>query len=205
MTYDGYGRLKTKHVPEQNTGAVTTWIYNNDDTIQKITDARGASQTFSYNGRHLVTNITYSAPPSIIPTSNVALGYDAAGNRTSMTDGLGSKSYSYNQLSQLMSETRSFNGVGSFTFSYDYNLSGELKKITDSTNITINYGYDNTGRLNGVTGAGNLYAGVSNYASNFQYRAWGGVKGMTSGNYTLSELQHAAAGDARHLGNRSLL
>ena len=34
----------------------------------------------------------------------------------------------------------SINGV-SKTLSYgDYNLAGELKKITDSTNMTINYG-----------------------------------------------------------------
>jgi YD repeat-containing protein len=117
----------------------------------------------------------------INPTANVTFGYDAAENRTSMTDGLGTKSYSYNQLSQLMSETRTFTGVGAFTLSYDYNLAGELKKITDATNMTINYGYDSTGRVSSVTGADSLYAGVSNYASNLQYRAWGGLKAMTDG------------------------
>ncbi|MGH9928101.1 MAG: RHS repeat domain-containing protein, partial [Pyrinomonadaceae bacterium] len=43
--------------------------------------------------------------------------YNAAGNRTSMTDGLGSVSYNYNNLGQLGSETRSFNGVGTYTLS----------------------------------------------------------------------------------------
>ena len=38
MTYDGYGRLKTRHIPEQSTNANTVWDYNVDDTIQKITD-----------------------------------------------------------------------------------------------------------------------------------------------------------------------
>jgi YD repeat-containing protein len=71
----------------------------------------------------------------------------AAGNRTTMTDGLGGKSYNYNQLSQLTSETRTFNSIGIFALSYDYNLAGELKKVTDSTNMNINYGYDHTGRL----------------------------------------------------------
>src|SRR5258708_9352541 len=89
-----------------------------------------------------------------------------------------------------MSETRTFNNVGSFTLSYDYNLVGELKRITDSTNMTINYGYDNTGRLNGVTGSDGLYAGVSNYASNFQYRAWGGLKAMTDGSNHSSSLSY---------------
>src|SRR5262249_50184625 len=57
LTYDGYGRLKTKHVPEQDTGANTTWDYNSDGTTQKVTDGRGASTTYAYNNRHLLTGI----------------------------------------------------------------------------------------------------------------------------------------------------
>jgi YD repeat-containing protein len=102
-------------------------------------------------------------------------------NRTAMNDGFGSKTYAYDQLSRMISETRTFNGVGTFTIGYDYNLAGELKKITDATYMTINYGYDNVGRLTAVSGSDNRFAGVSNYASNFQYRAWGGLKAVTDG------------------------
>jgi YD repeat-containing protein len=187
MTYDAYGRLQTKHVPEQDAGTATTYNYNPDDTAQSVIDARGASQTFSYNGRHLVTGITYSAPAGITPTSNVTYGYDAAGNRTSMNDGTGSCGYNYDQLSRMTSETHTFNGLGSYTLSYDYNLAGELKKITDPTNVSINYSYDQAGRLGGVTGSDNLYGGVSQYAPGVAYRAWGGIKGLNYGNnYTLA-------------------
>lgn len=65
MTYDGYGRLKTKHVPEQSAGTATTWDYNSDDTVQKVTDARGSVSNFTYNSRHLVTLITYSSCGSV--------------------------------------------------------------------------------------------------------------------------------------------
>jgi hypothetical protein len=197
MSYDGYGRLASKHVPQQqvdpNNSASTdhtTWDYNSDDTINFVKDARGAKATYEYsNNRHLVSHVTYDPAIGGADTPDVWFGYDAVGNRASMTDGLGSESYSYNSLSQLISETRSFTNVGSFTLSYDYNFAGELKKITDSTNMTINYHYDNAGRLSdepatgttAVTGSGNLYAGVANYASNFQYRAWGGLKTMTDG------------------------
>jgi len=197
MTYDGYARLQTKHAPEQNAGASTSYAYYNDDTINSVTDARSASATYSYNGRHLVTLISYSAPGGITATPNVSFGYDAAGNRTSMTDGFGSKSYSYNQLSQLMSEMRTFNdpnngninGV-SKTLSYDYNLAGELKKITDPTNMTINYAFDTAGRVTGVTGADSLYAGVSNYASSFTYRAWDAAKHLSYGNSLTLDLSY---------------
>jgi YD repeat-containing protein len=195
-TYDPYGRLQTKHVPEQNAGTATAYAYNPDDTIYSVTDARGASATYTYNGRHLVTAINYWAPAGITPTANVTLGYDAAGNRISMTDGFGSKSYSYSQLSQLMSETRQFADPsppylnGSYTLSYDYNFAGELKKITDPTNMTINYSYDSAGRLNTVTGSDNLYAGVSQYASGLQYRAWGAVKHLGYGNLLTLDLSY---------------
>lgn len=175
-TYDGYGRIASKHIPEQNSGTSTVYTYNADDTVLSVTDARGAIATHSYNNRHLVTQVTYSAPVGITATLTATFGYDAAGNRTSMTDGFGSKSYTYDQLSRLMSETRTFTSVGTFALTYTYNLADQLKKITDASNTTINYGYDVAGQLTGVTGSDTLVGGVSNYASGFQYRAFGAVK-----------------------------
>src|SRR5215212_5406928 len=98
FTYDGYGRLKTKHVPEQSAGAVTTWIYKPDHTVLSIMDARGASTTFTYNnGRHLPNVVTHTlAGGSTIVES---FSYDAAGNRTAMSDSSGRNTYQYDQLS----------------------------------------------------------------------------------------------------------
>ena len=181
LSYDGYGRLSSRHVPEQNSGTATVYAYNADDTVLTITDARGAITTHSYNGRHLLTQVAYSPPTGVAATPTATFAYDGAGNRTSMSDGLGSKSYTYDQLSRLMSETRVFTGVGSFALSYDYNLASQLKKVTDASNTTINYGYDVAGRLSGVTGADMLVAGVSTYGSALQYRAWGALKQISVG------------------------
>lgn len=186
-TYDGYGRVKTLHVPQQDDGATTVWDYNADDTVQKITDGRGASQTVSYNARHLITGVSYAASAPITVPTSLSFGYDAAGNRKSMTDEIGTASYGYDQLSRMTSESRTFDTVGSFSISYEYNLAGQLKKITDPTNVAIAYAYDRVGRTTAITGENTLYAGVSQYASNLSYRAWGGLKGMTYGNnYTLA-------------------
>ena len=97
-----------------------------------------------------------------------------------------------NQLSQLTSETRTFTGVGSFQLSYEYNLAGELKKLTDHTGMAINYGYDTAGRVNGISGSGTLYSGVSQYASGFAYRAWNGLKQMTDGTNHVASLTYNA-------------
>ena len=180
MSYDGYGRLQRKHVPEQSANTATVYDYNADDTILSVTDARGASAAYGYNNnRGLVNTITYSAPEGVATTSNPSFTYDAVGNRKSMTDGLGNKSYTYNQLSQLMSETRTFTNVGMFTLSYDYNLAGELKFVKDHTNAQINYGYNNAGELQNVTGTN--YS-TTEFLSNVTYRAWGAPKEVSYGN-----------------------
>ena len=175
MEYDGHGRLWRRTTPEQG---ATTYSYNLDDTVQSVTDARGATQTFSYNARHLVTNIGFGGWAG---TPDIGYAYDAAGNRTSMTDGLGSQSYTYDALSRLKDETRTFSGLpGSYKLSYEYNLAGGLTKITNPWGAQVGYDRDHTGQTWNVTGAG--YAGVSTYASGIGYRASGAVKAQTYGN-----------------------
>ena len=189
MTYDGYGRLKKKHVPEQDQNKDTVWDYNADGTIQKITDARGSSQTFAYNARHLVTSISYAAPSGsgITAPATPTFSYDAAGNRTSMTDGVGTLSLSYDQLSRLTSETRYFNdltaysGGGNYSLGYQYNLANALTTLTQPSQFsgTVNYAYDSAARLATVTGSG--FGTITQFATGIQYRAWGGIKQMSYG------------------------
>lgn len=176
FVYDGFGRLSQRTTPEQG---ATYYSYNADDTTQTVTDARGATATFGYNNRHLVTSINYGVPAGVSATANVTMGYDEAGNRTSMNDGLGWASYQYNTLSRMTSESRYFNEVGAaFSTYYGYNLAGELTSMTTPWNETVGYGRDALGRVTGVTG----YSGTYTYASGLQYRAAGGIKQMTYGN-----------------------
>lgn len=63
-----------------------------------------------------------------------------------MTDGSARVDYGYDQLSLLRSETRQFNGLsGSFAISYDYNVAGELKTITEPSGSHADYLYDGNG------------------------------------------------------------
>jgi RHS repeat-associated protein len=175
--YDGYGRLQTRTTPEQGT---TSYSYFDDDTVQTVTDARGATTNLGYNARHLVTAVNYGVPGGVAATPNASFDYDAAGNRTSMTDGLGSVSYGYDQLSRLTSETRTFSGLGSYSLSYAYNLAGELTSVTNPWGSVVAYGYDIAGQVTGVTGSGQFSS--ASYSSSVTYRAFGGLKGMTYGN-----------------------
>ena len=201
MSYDGFGRLKTQHLPQQradvNNSASTdhtTWNYYNDDTVQSVVDARGVIKTFTYNNRHLPTVIAFASSqiPSgsnVIPTTSIAFGYDAAGNRTSMSDGSGAVTYHYDQLSRMDWEERSFAGLptaGVYRLNYEYNLAGILKKVTDQrAGTSFTETLDTAGRVTTVNAVG--AAGVvTQFVSNTQYRAWGGLKSRAQPGFTVN-------------------
>jgi YD repeat-containing protein len=186
MSYDGYGRLASRHDPEQVSWGSTTFTYNADDTVLSSTDARGASTSYGYNGRRLVTGINYSAPYGILVPAGVTFSYDAAGNRTSMIDGLGSVAYQYDQSSRLLSESRRLNDLpnapvpnNAYTISYSYNLAGGLMSLTDPFGEQVSYTRDAIGRLSSLSRPG--ANGIPDTMSGIQYRAWGKPKQATLG------------------------
>ena len=206
FTYDGHGRLKTQHRPEQldsnGTPTYTTFNYYNDDKVESVIDARGAITSYSYtDARGLLTNVSYQPPAgSQIPDApDVAFGYDAAGNRIWMTDGLGRVDYEFDQLSQLTKETRQFDDYlpsapianNKYKLEYSYTLSGQLKSLKDPFEQQSNYNFDKIGRLNTHTssGYGNLPA-AQPVVSGMQYRAFGSLKQATYGNGTQTTMQY---------------
>jgi RHS repeat-associated protein len=95
----------------------------------------------------------------------------------------------YDTLSRLQSETRQFTALigaayapanAAYTISYDYNLSGELKSVTNPWGVAVGYTHDVQGRVSAVTGAG--YAGVSSYINGLGYRASGAAKQISYAN-----------------------
>jgi YD repeat-containing protein len=185
-TYDGHGRLSSRHLPEQASGTSTVYTYRPDDTLWTETDSRGATTTYTYNGRGLPTNISYSAPSGIAVPSATTIEYDAAGNRSSMTDSRGTVWYDYDQLSRLKHEKRYFSALPNapvlshkYTITYDYNLAGNLTSITDPFGDSFSYTRNAQGQLKTVSGS--PYAGWTSYVTNVNYRAWGAPKGVSYG------------------------
>jgi YD repeat-containing protein len=200
FTYDGHGRLATEHSPQKGTGTVKSYTYNKDDSISTVTDARGAVTHYAYGSvddstssesRMLLTKVSWSVPfESEIPSPHdVSLVYDNVGNRTSMTDALGTQSYAYDSLSEISSETRQFNdtlanapqGNNSFTIGYTYTISGQLQSLTEPWGVTVNYTSDKRGRLVSVAPS-TAYGGVSQFATNARYRAWGALEHLEYSN-----------------------
>jgi YD repeat-containing protein len=181
-------------VPQQTGTAVTTWTYNADDSVNTVTDARGALTTYSYEGtlRQLVKSITHTLSGSA--TVGLVYDYDAAGNRISMIHSVGgaeqdSIDYVYDQLSRLTSETKHINALesnpstdGDYEIEYEYTLGGNLKSVTDPFGGITNLTYDATGRTVSVTGS--VGAVNHTYISNIGYRAWGAIRSMSVGSLT---------------------
>jgi YD repeat-containing protein len=73
-----------------------------------------------------------------------------------------SATYLYDELSRITSENRIISALtgdspnyGSYGISYEYTLSGQLKKVTDPFSSPTNLSYDSTGRPQSVTGSFN--------------------------------------------------
>lgn len=194
MTYDGHGRLKSRHVPQQGAGVSTSYAYNPDDTPDTVTDGRGAVTTYSYNNsRHLLSGVTYTLAGC--PTVAHTYTYDAAGNCKSASEGAGSGvTYQYDVLSRMTSETRTFAGLSNpnspYTLNYTYNLAGQLKTLTDPFGAQFTYARDAAGRVTDVTGSS--YAGVTSYVNSARYRAWGGLKSASFGDLSSQTTKYDA-------------
>jgi RHS repeat-associated protein len=131
---------------------VTSYGYDLDGNRTSVVDANGnATQTagdgttgYSYDRANRLTGIDYSdtAP-------DVSFGYDAAGNRTSMSDGSGTVSYQHDNLDRLTSVTRGSNG-----FSYGYDVAGNLTSRGYPDGTQIAYNYDDDNRLASIASGG---------------------------------------------------
>lgn len=114
---------------------------------------------------------TMNTPPQSYPSTilqDLTYAYDAVGNITSITDrsgtnGVGSTTYSYDNLYRLIGATSS-QSYNNYTQTYTYDILGNLTNKSDIGNYTyagtgyanpdaattiggVNYGYDNSGNL----------------------------------------------------------
>jgi YD repeat-containing protein len=192
INYDGHGRQSAKHLPEYDSGAVMSWTHNPDNSVAAITDPRGVVTTYKYGHaddsgsgeyRAMPTKIQYTVPggSGIHDPTDVSYAYDAAGNRTSMSDETGSMAYSYDEISRLVSETKDFADTltsepsgGVYVLAYTYHLTGGIKSIVDPFTNEVKYSVDKTGRATAIGDALNSSA----YASSVTFRAFGGLKSM---------------------------
>ncbi len=140
ITYDLAGRKLTLDDPDMG-----DWTYGYDalGNLTSQTDARSCTTTLVYDSLNRVTDKIYGT--GCPTTSAVSYTYDAGtyglGQRTGMTDGSGSTSWTYDERGRVILETRSITDsamdMGDFTTQWTYNSADQI--------VTIQYPSDNAG------------------------------------------------------------
>jgi RHS repeat-associated protein len=104
--------------------------------------------TYVYDPLYRLTSAVYSGTL----TNTYAYAYDAAGNRTAMTDTAGTHSYTYDDANRLTSvdsvtytwdDNGNLRNNGVFTFTYD--SANRLITVTNGTTLTLGYRYNGDG------------------------------------------------------------
>jgi RHS repeat-associated protein len=134
-TYDALGRSV---VVEDALGHKTYTRYNALGYRTVVTDANGAVTRYSFDGLNRLTLVHY-----VSDGVTVAYRYDAASNRTVMTDTLGVTRYVYDDLYRLVSATDPFTG----TVSYGYDLVGNRTQLIYPDGQVATHTYDADNRL----------------------------------------------------------
>lgn len=144
--YDAQGRKITATNPDNR---VTTTGYDFVGHPNTVKDPAGATTMTSYDPAGRVTALSYSDGV----TPNVTgIGYDADGRRTTMTDGTGTSSWTYDTFGELVSAV---NGAGA-TVAYGYDNDGNPTSITYPDSSVVTNGYNTIDQLASVTdGASN--------------------------------------------------
>ena len=149
-------------------GKATTYTYDLEGNQTSITDASGRKESYTYDeaGRLTskisaggnVTTYDYDALNQLIEKAyanasgeqkeeSVLYGYNALGQRVSMTDTIGDASYEYDALGRI---TGVKDSAGE-KVTYTYDEAGNLASIGYSDGTSVNYGYDLNGNLTSVT------------------------------------------------------
>jgi len=166
FTYDDLGRLKTEKDALNHT---TTYDYLADYILKinrvVLTDANGQPTTSYYDELDRPKQIDYPSPDA-----DVTFAYDALGRRLSMTDGLGTTSWTYTNIDQPNLITDPF-GTG---ISYDYDALGNRTALSYGSQ-SYSYQYDDLNRLETVVSGQSSVAG-------YQYDAAGRLKTVSRPN-----------------------
>jgi RHS repeat-associated protein len=114
------------------------------DNTATLIDEAGKKRLFQFDAIGRLTQVTEA--PGVSGFGYITTyGYDVLDDLTSVVDGSNSRSYAYDGLSRLTSETNPESG----TVTYAYNTNNDLQTRVDARGITTTYGFDALHRVTG--------------------------------------------------------
>ncbi len=172
LTYDALSRKTAMSDPDMG-----AWSYGYDalGNLTSQTDAKNQVLNFTYDN---INRLTHKWGSGL----DVWYRYDEAGHgsgvtqRTSMTDGSGSASWTYDARGRITQESKAINGAGTFVTSMTYDAADRVRTLTYPDNEVVSNSYsDPRGLLNSV-------AGTNTYVSGSSYNALGQILSQAYGN-----------------------
>jgi RHS repeat-associated protein len=173
--YDDLGNLLSMTSPDTGT---TTYTYDGAGNRATQTDANGVTVQYTYDALNRLTDTDY--PNS---TLDVTLTYDQGTNQksrlTTMVDGSGTTTFSYDVYGNLTQESKVIDGHAHVT-GYSYDAADLLTSITYPSGRTVDYTRNILGQ---VTEVDSTYdSNTITVANNVTYEPFGPLSGLTFGN-----------------------
>ncbi len=184
--YDDTGRLTGVTTPE---AGHVSYQYNAFDLVTQRTDARGVITAYGYDNLNRVQTISYNVGSTGVPaTAGVTYQYGTNsaqnnnGRLLTITDGLGSETYSYDVLGRATQLQKTINGAA-YTIGYAYNLASELTQITYPSGRVVQQSFDAIGRLCEIAPLTSACAtATAPYATGYGYNTASQMTGFNYGN-----------------------
>jgi len=142
LTQYGYDSLNRRISTTDPLNRTTTYGYDLTGNEVALTDVMGRVTTHIFDAANQLTGIDYSDGSA----PNVAYTYTPDGQRSTMADGTGTTSYTYDTLDRLRQVT---NGVGAHV-GYGYDAVGNVTSLTYPDSSAITRTYDTLNRLSSV-------------------------------------------------------
>ena len=217
LTYDSLGHKTRMSDPDMG---VWSYAYAGRGTLSRQTDAKGQTTCFWYDALERLTGkdvqTTTTCPGSQPAAPDASYTYDSGtngkGQRTGMSAGGTSTTWTYTPRGQVNTATHTIAGVsGSRAFDWDYDSAERVTQITypsiAGSSEAVTYTYDAAWRPNSVCGTA-CYVSNASYTALSQPASWSlgnGIQQTWSYNArgALSQLQIGVSGNLSSRFDRS--
>lgn len=183
FTYSAVGYLASV----QNSAGTMQYLYNPDGRPYRITDVRGQ-----------INNLYYNDPDGLLtrsetPNQIADMTYDGYGRLQTVTDGVGTRTYTYGDVDQILSITTQYTNLPPCQLTYGYYPNGSRATLGTPAG-TFTYLYDAYERLAQLT---NPYGEVTSWThTNADL-----IATQVSGNGLTATAQYTALGQLASLTN----